>query len=208
MDGAILVRCAKAVQKKMGIHQAEPPHFFIPLLCQMVPVHPFGCHNYLFKSKIMENSRSERELFKVAEIKVSYHPQVKASERPKVCCSREVHAVFHSYWDKDLLELQEQFVVMFLSRANKVVGLFEVSKGGTTGTVADPKVIFSAALKCSACGIILAHNHPSGNLKPSEADIRLTRKIKSGGQLLDVPVLDHLIVTSEGYYSFADEGIL
>lgn len=156
----------------------------------------------------MEKSTSTSELFKVSEIKVSYHPQIKASERKKVCCSRQVFEVFLDYWDQGLIELQEQFVMMMLNRANKVIGIFEVSKGGLAGTVADPKVIFSVALKCSASSIILAHNHPSGNLRPSEADITLTRKLKSGGELLDIVVIDHLILSQEGYYSFADEGIL
>jgi DNA repair protein RadC len=76
------------------------------------------------------------------------------------------------------------------------------------GTIADPKVIFSAALKACASSIILSHNHPSGNLKPSNADIQLTKKIVNAGNLLDIAVLDHVIVSAEGYYSFADEGLL
>jgi DNA repair protein RadC len=89
-----------------------------------------------------------------------------------------------------------------------VLGIYEVSTGGMTGTVADPKLIFAAALKGAACGIILAHNHPSNNLKPSISDEQLTTKIKEGGKLLDIKLLDHLIISSEGYYSFADEGLL
>jgi len=76
-----------------------------------------------------------------------------------------------------------------------------------TGTVADPKVIFNKALAKSACSLIVAHNHPSGNLKPSRADIDLTKKLKNAGQMLDLPLLDHLIITASGYYSFADEGV-
>jgi DNA repair protein RadC len=83
-----------------------------------------------------------------------------------------------------------------------------VSQGGLSGTVAIPKVIFQVAIKSNACSINLAHNHPSGNHQPSEADIHLTRKLKEAGVLLDLPVLDHLIVSSEGFYSFADEGLL
>lgn len=86
--------------------------------------------------------------------------------------------------------------------------MLEVSSAGVAGTVADPKVIFAAALKASASSIILAHNHPSGQLKPSSADIALTNKIKRGGEFLDIQVLDHLILSSEGYYSFADEGMM
>jgi len=84
----------------------------------------------------------------------------------------------------------------------------DISTGGVTGTIADPKLIFSAALKANACGIILSHNHPSGNIKPSPADEQLTAKIKAAGKYLDINVLDHVIVTSENYYSFAEEGLL
>jgi len=89
-----------------------------------------------------------------------------------------------------------------------VLGIVEVSTGGIAGTVADPKLIFAAALKGAATEIILSHNHPSGNLAPSQADIDVTRKIKEGGKLLKIAVLDHIIITSERYFSFADEGLL
>ena len=97
---------------------------------------------------------------------------------------------------------------MLLNRANKVLGIYPVSKGGVSGTLVDPKLIFSVALKCNASSIILAHNHPSGNLFPSENDKELTQKLKSAGNFLDIKVLDHLIITPEGYFSFADEGLL
>lgn len=95
---------------------------------------------------------------------------------------------------------------MLLNRAYKVLGVFEVSTGGVTGTVADPKAIFSAALKANPCCIFLSHNHPSGSLKPSLADEELTKRIIQAGNLLDIKVLDHIIVTNETYFSFADEG--
>ncbi|MBL7870526.1 MAG: JAB domain-containing protein, partial [Cyclobacteriaceae bacterium] len=98
--------------------------------------------------------------------------------------------------------------VMLTNRANKVLGIFEVSTGGISGTVADPKLIFAAAIKAAASGIILSHNHPSGNLQPSQADIDLTRKIKEAGRFLEIQLLDHIIITTEGYYSFADEGLI
>ena len=106
------------------------------------------------------------------------------------------------------MERVEEFMVLCLNRANRVLGYARISSGGISGTIADPKIIFQVALKSNASSIILAHNHPSGNKQPSEADIRLTRKMKDAGVLLDLPVLDHLILTSEGYHSFADEGLL
>jgi len=111
-------------------------------------------------------------------------------------------------WDKNKIDFIEQFKVLFLNRANKVLGVYEVSSGGVTGTVADPRVIFAAALKANCCSIIISHNHPSGNLKPSRQDEELTEKIKQAGQLLEIKLLDHLIVCNEGYFSFADEGVL
>jgi len=104
--------------------------------------------------------------------------------------------------------LHEEFWVLFLNRANIVVAAECVSSGGIAGTVADSKIIFKKAITYLASGIIAAHNHPSGNLKPSQADIQLTNKLSETGKLLEIPLLDHLIVTNAGYYSFADEGIL
>ncbi len=108
-----------------------------------------------------------------------------------------------------LLDLHhEEFWVIFLNKANVVIKPERMSFGGVSGTVADPKLIFKRALEEVASGIILAHNHPSGNLKPSPADIHITQKMKEGGKFLDISVLDHLIFTNQGYYSFADDGSL
>jgi DNA repair protein RadC len=98
--------------------------------------------------------------------------------------------------------------VLYLNRANKVIGSYQLSKGGITGTIADVRLILSVALKTLASGLILAHNHPSGNLKPSEADKQITNKIRQAAKLLDIELLDHIIISSEGYYSFADDAIL
>jgi DNA repair protein RadC len=97
---------------------------------------------------------------------------------------------------------------LLLNRANHVIGWFNVSMGGVASTVVDPKVIFSVALKCNTSGIILSHNHPSGNLNPSNADLELTKKLKNGGQILEIQILDHIILTTESYFSFADEGVI
>lgn len=145
---------------------------------------------------------------KVAEIELIYKSKVKASERPKVITSQDAYKLLKENWDENKIEFIEQFKVLFLNRANKVLGIFELSTGGVTGTVADPKLVFMAALKVNACNIILCHNHPSGNVKPSSADEQLTQKIKEAGKYLDLPVIDHLIITNEAYYSFADKGLL
>lgn len=156
----------------------------------------------------MEKLQTQISLFQVSEISVTYKPKFKASERPKIESSKDVYNILFQNWDMNKMELLEQFKILLLNRANKVLGIYEVSSGGIAGTVADPKLIFSAALKGCASSIILSHNHPSGNLKPSQADISLTQKLIKAGSFLDIAVLDHIIVTSEGYISFADEGLL
>ncbi|MEP7167934.1 MAG: DNA repair protein RadC [Bacteroidota bacterium] len=102
----------------------------------------------------------------------------------------------------------EEFFVLLLNRANDVIKDHQISKGGIAGTVVDPKLIFKAALEHNACGIILSHNHPSGNPKPSPEDLKLTKRLKDAGTLMEIDVIDHIIVAGEGYFSFADEGLL
>lgn len=153
----------------------------------------------------MENT-NEKRLLEVAEIQLTYKSNVKPSLRPKISTSRDAFTILKENWDESKIEFVEQFKVMLTNRAQKVLGIVEISTGGVSGTVADPKVIFAAAIKASASGFILAHNHPSGNLTPSQADIDLTKKMKEGGKLLEIQLLDHLILTTEGYYSFTDEG--
>jgi len=101
----------------------------------------------------------------------------------------------------------EEFWVLYLNNSNKVIFKSQLSKGGMTGTIVDVRLVFKIALEQNATSIILSHNHPSGKLQPSDADVQMTKKIKNAGKELDIPVLDHLIITERGYYSFADEGI-
>jgi DNA repair protein RadC len=103
---------------------------------------------------------------------------------------------------------QEVFAVVYLNRGNRVVHTEIISEGGLTGTVVDPRIIFKKALENNATALILCHNHPSGNLRPSSADEMITRRIREGALLLDIRVMDHIIVSTEGYFSFADEGLL
>jgi DNA repair protein RadC len=125
--------------------------------------------------------------------------------REKISSSRDVFELFHP----ELSEANyEAFWILLLNRANRVIRKMSVSEGGISGTVADPKKIFKMALEFNASSVILCHNHPSGNIQPSEADIKLTRKMKEAGVLLDLPVLDHLIVGGNTYFSFADEGMM
>jgi len=156
----------------------------------------------------MEKLQNQISLFQVSEIEVSYKPKFKATERPKITQSKDTFSLLYHSWDMNKIELQEQFKIVLLNRGMRVLGIFEVSSGSMSGTLADPKLIFSTALKACASSIILVHNHPSGALTPSQADINLTKKLKQGGEILDIQVLDHLIISGEGYLSFADEGLL
>jgi DNA repair protein RadC len=144
----------------------------------------------------------------IAEVELVYSTKVKPSNRVKISSSKDAYEILNQTWNVNTIELREEMKVILLNNWHKVLGIYNVSHGGITGTVADPKLIFAAALKANATGIILAHNHPSGNSQPSQADIGLTRKCKEIGELLDIKILDHMIMTTEGYYSFADEGMM
>jgi DNA repair protein RadC len=158
----------------------------------------------------MEFNLSLEQLNNVSEIEIVYRKKTccKLSERPLVQSSEDVYKIFHYYWNHDLIDLLEEFKVLFLNRANRVLQIFTVSKGGVVGTVADPRVILGAALKVGACAICMAHNHPSGSIKPSNSDEALTKKIKEAAQTHDIKLLEHIILTSEGYFSFADDGLI
>jgi DNA repair protein RadC len=126
-------------------------------------------------------------------------------EKPKVVTSADAAAIF-----KPLLSdlPHEEFWVLFLNRNNLVIDKMMVSQGGLSGTVIDVRIILKTALEKLACSIVLCHNHPSGNLIPSEADKDITKKIKEAGKHMDIPVLDHLIIGNDSYFSFADEGLI
>ena len=126
-------------------------------------------------------------------------------EKPKIDGSKTAFDLIKG----DLMDLpHEEFWVILLNRANRVIRKKRVSEGGVSGTVADPKIIFKLAVDELASGIIVVHNHPSGNLKPSESDINLTKKIKEAGKVLEIAMLDHLIIAHDRYFSFADEGLV
>jgi len=126
-------------------------------------------------------------------------------EKPKIDGSKTAFDLIKG----DVMDLpHEEFWVILLNRANRVIRKKRVSEGGVSGTVADPKIIFKLAVDELASGIIVVHNHPSGNLKPSESDINLTKKIKEAGKVLEIAMLDHLIIAHDRYFSFADEGLV
>lgn len=146
--------------------------------------------------------------FKVAEVEVSYKSNYNITERPKINSSQSAYRLLMQHWKLGSIELLEEFKVILLNTNNRVLGIVDISVGGVSGTLADPKIIFAIALKTNSSKLVLAHNHPSGGLTPSEADKRLTQKLKEGGKLLDIEVYDHIIVTNHSYFSFADECIM
>jgi DNA repair protein RadC len=149
-----------------------------------------------------------QKTFKVAEVEISYRPEYKVSERPQISSSSDVYQILIQQWSTDRIELLEEFKILLLNRRNRVLGVVDISQGGLSVTVVDAKLIFITALKSCATGIILCHNHPSGELDPSREDIAVTKKLKAGANLLDLEILDHLIISKDSYYSFADDGIL
>ena len=146
---------------------------------------------------------------KVNEIQISYKERIPAPFWQQISSSQDASALLFEHWNKNTIELQESFKIVLLNNSNKVKGIYELSKGGITGTMIDLRILFAVVLKTLSVAIILSHNHPSGKLFPSEADKKITEKIKKAAALFDVKVLDHLIITPNGeYYSFADNSIL
>ena len=147
------------------------------------------------------------QINELQEIKVSYKKNFKgATVRDSQTAFESVLEAYRK--DDAQLEMKEYFYVIYLNRANEVIGYYRLSEGGVSGTIVDIRIAFSVALKSIASGIILVHNHPSQNLKPSLPDKRITEKFREAGELLEVRVLDHIIISSTEFYSFADNGLL
>lgn len=146
---------------------------------------------------------------KVNEIQISYKERITSPFWHKISSSKDASELLYEHWNKNTIEVHESFKIMLLNNSNKVKGIYQLSQGGITGTMIDLRILFAVVLKTLSVAIILTHNHPSGKLQASEADIRLTEKIKKAAELFDVKVLDHLIIAPNGeYYSFSDNGIL
>ena len=150
----------------------------------------------------------KKEITQVAEISVSYRPAI--ANKPVIKSPLDAYVVFKEFFSENTIQMQETFLVMFLNKCNRVLGVYPVSKGGLTSTVVDIRVVLSIAITTLATSIVLCHNHPSGGLTPSRQDIELTERIKQAAKYMDIVVQDHLIVNSEPgeYLSMADEGII
>jgi len=154
----------------------------------------------------MENDNNK--LLKVCEVKLSYRPAVKPSERPVIKASMDIFRVLTDYriFDPDTIEYKEYFKVLLLNTGNKLLGVLHISEGSIKETTVDIQHIMQGAILANSRYMILCHNHPSGNCAPSRADDSITRKIKTACELFDIKVIDHVIVSPNYYYSYADEG--
>jgi len=141
------------------------------------------------------------------KVRIVYSKNQKPEDRLKITSSKDAYEILKSIWSNQI-ETREEMLILLLDRSNAVLGYDFLSMGGITGTVADIRLLYSAALNTLATSIIMCHNHPSGNMKPSQSDIDLTKKVKGAGEIMEIKLLDHLIISNNSYYSFADEGLL
>lgn len=144
----------------------------------------------------------------ISEIQLKYTPIKNKQQRIMIINSKTAYETLLKTWDMDTIELNEEFKMLLLNRANEVLGIYTLSKGGISGTMVDLKLLFAVILKSASSSVILAHNNPSGNLNPSEADKSLHKKIKKTADYLDINVLDNMIISRSGYYSFVDENLI
>lgn len=142
----------------------------------------------------------------LAEISVSY--STNNNNKIKLIDCRDTFKLILSNWNLEIIEFQEECKIILTNRANHVLGIYELSKGGISGTVVDIRIILSVALKCNASGIILVHNHPSGNLQPSESDRKITRKLKDACNLFEISLIDHFIISRTNFFSFTQDGFI
>ena len=144
----------------------------------------------------------------LSEIQIKYNPKVSALDRPQIKSSQDAFIQFMLFLDTQQFYIKEEAAVLYLNRANRVIGGYKLSMGGITGTIVDIRIILGVALKSLSCGIIIAHTHPSGELVPSTNDRDFTLKLKEAGKVMDIKLLDHLIIADGRFYSFADEGVI
>lgn len=149
-----------------------------------------------------------KQEFLITEVELIYRNPVPASKRHRITSSQDAYDLLMATWDTNKIELLEEFKIILLDQRNACLGISHLSCGGITSSVIDARLVFATAVTARATGIILAHNHPSGSLDPSNTDVAVTHQLAAAGRLLNVKVLDHLIVTSHGYKSLADEGLM
>lgn len=144
--------------------------------------------------------------YKVCEVKLTYKSKIKASEREKILSAENAYKILLSVFDSETIQYKEFFKVILMNRANKVLGVCHILEGGLNETSADIRIIMQAVILGNASAIILAHNHPSGNIQPSMQDDQVTKRVKEIAKLIGINLLDHLIITDETYYSYSENG--
>lgn len=155
----------------------------------------------------MKTAFESTKKMRVTEVTLSYKTDVKPKDREPITSSQDAYNILYKFWNQNLIEYVEEFKILLLNRSNRVLGIASLSKGTTSSSIVDIKHILQYAIKTNASGLIIAHNHPSGNSDPSDSDIIITRKVKEAAKLMDIPLLDHIIIMpADGYYSFADDG--
>ena len=142
----------------------------------------------------------------VSEVELTYKNNVPYNQRQKISNSQGAYEILTNLFPENTMDYRETFIVLYLNRANQVLGYSVISQGGTSNTTVDIKMVIQTALLANASCIMLAHNHPSGNVQPSSDDNKITRRIIEAARLFDITVLDHIIITNESYYSFTDNG--
>ena len=147
------------------------------------------------------NDNNENNMYKAAEVKLTYITKVKASNRIQIKNAEDAASLFFKIWDMETIEHVEKVKMIILNRANKVLGVTNISQGGQSGSIIDTRVILQYAIKANAAAVILAHNHPSGNLEASDADIKITNKIREALKLVEIQLLDHIIINKDEEYS-------
>lgn len=207
-SGAKLAGYALEVARNSGIKNRSYVPAFIPLLRATYRFPGRCCTIIHLNQMIMETAAKFTETFQVAEIDLIYKTGFNVTERPKITQAADAYELLLKNWNPGRLGFIEEFKILLLNQGNFVLAEYQVSQGGVSATSVDIRLIFAAALKANASGLILAHNHPSGQLYPSDADRSATRRICEAAALFQINVLDHLIITNRSFYSFAQGGDL
>lgn len=144
----------------------------------------------------------------ISEINISYRPNHKNKSLGYIRSSSDAYRVLKELYNQDLICAREEFIILYLNNGGRILGYFKAFTGGISSVTCDMKIILGVGLKSLATSVILSHNHPSGNLKPSSSDLNLTKRVAKGCKVMDIHLFDHLILSDEGYFSFADEGLI
>src|SRR5450432_1432764 len=150
----------------------------------------------------------KKQTYVLSEIELGYNTAVPAINKPRIKCSQDAHKQFLELMDRSQFNIKEEAAVLFINRSKRVIGGYQLSSGGITGTVVEIRIILGMALKCLASGFIIAHTHPSGELSPSKQDLDLTIRLMEAGKLMEIPLLDHLIITDGAYLSMAEDDLM